>query len=205
VPVLPAPSDCAACAEYWPSANPVDGVTDQEVPDRVADNVCTNVPLPALHDACDPEHTNTDTVDESALVVPAAAAPAVPANAGVESLTVEPFAGAVIVTLGAAVSTTNLFTPDVPVLPAPSDCAACAEYWPSANPVDGVTDQEVPDRVADNVCTNVPLHALHDACDPEHTNTDTVDESALCELSAACAPADPENVGFAELPNELFT
>src|SRR5581483_6368845 len=93
----------------------------------------------------------------------------------------------------------------VPVLPAPSDCAACAEYWPSANPVDGVTDQEVPDRVADNVCTNVPLPALHDACDPEHTNTDTVDESALCELSAACAPADPENVGFAELPNELFT
>ena len=66
----------------------------------------------------------TVTVAESGFGAPWF--PAVPVKVGVVLLVAVPFVGAVIATVGAVVSITNVFGVLVPMLPRESVCVACA-------------------------------------------------------------------------------
>ena len=79
-------------------------------------SVCTGEP-----EVLDPEKILTMIVEESPAAVPAA-----PENAGLLLLSVLPFAGLVNVTAGAFVLIVKVLGVLTPVLPALSDCCACA-------------------------------------------------------------------------------
>ena len=97
MPVLPALSDCSACAVYVPSASGWFGATDQRPPETVAVSVCTGEPEVLV-----PANTLTVIIDESPGAVPAA-----PENAGLLLFVVLPLTGLVNVTAGATVSTVH--------------------------------------------------------------------------------------------------
>jgi hypothetical protein len=84
------------------------------------------------------------------------AVPAAPENVGFVTLDEDPFAGAVMVTTGAVVSTVNVLADDNPVNPDEFDCDACAVYRPAASAVVAVTDHFPADAVALSVCAGVP-------------------------------------------------
>jgi hypothetical protein len=90
---------------------------------RVAVSVCTGVPL-----ALDPEYKFTVTVAKSPPALPA-----IPAKVGVEFDRAAPLAGCVSVTLGAVVSTVNVFAELEPVVPKMFCCVAWEVYVPSAS------------------------------------------------------------------------
>ena len=83
--------------------------------------------------------------------------PAVPLMAGVVSFVLAPSAGVVSEILGGVGSIVNVCGALNPVLPAPSDCCACAVYVPAPSAVVAVIVHVVPVRVALSVCTGLPL------------------------------------------------
>jgi hypothetical protein len=90
--------------------------SDQDVPDRVVEGVCTTAPpVP------EPAWIVTLTVDESPAPLPA-----VPAIVGVFVNSVAPLAGLEMVTVGAAVLTVKVTAEDWPVWPAWSVWVATA-------------------------------------------------------------------------------
>ena len=115
VPVFPAVSACDACAVYVPSASAGEPSTVHVPPLRVAVSVWTGEPV-----AVAPAKTFRVTDAASPVALPAA-----PEYAGVVSLVREPSAGAVNVTAGGVVSTTNVLAVLVPLFPAVSVWVAC--------------------------------------------------------------------------------
>ncbi len=99
-----------------------------------------------------PAYTLTVTELLSPVVIPAT-----PLNAGVPLASVALFAGAVSVTTGAVVSTTNVCAALAPVLLAASTCVACAVYVPAASAGDPSIVHVPPLRVATRVCTGEPV------------------------------------------------
>src|SRR5205085_9922627 len=86
-----------------------------------------------------------------------AAVPAAPRKPGVPLLVTAPLLGAVRVTAGGVVSTVKVAALLSPVLPAASDCCACAVYVPSASAGAATTDQAPALAVAVSVSTGVPV------------------------------------------------
>src|SRR5206468_1077594 len=83
--------------------------------------------------------------------------PAVPLKVGVVSLVELPLAGVTRLTTGAVVSTTNVLSVLVPVLPAASDWEARAVYVPSGRAAESTVYAPVPPlRVAVRVWTAEP-------------------------------------------------
>ena len=117
---------------------------------RVVVRVRTGVPVAVV-----PEYTLTVTVVESALGLGPAAVPAVPVNVNPLSFEAWLAVGAVIVTVGAVVSTTKVTAALVPVLPARSVWLACAVNWPLASAA-ALIVHAAPERVALSVCVSVP-------------------------------------------------
>src|SRR5437588_563466 len=87
------------------------------------------------------------------------AVPAPPPKVGAVLAVAEPSAGWLRVTAGGVVSTVKVAAPLRPVLPAASDCCACAVYVPSASAGEA-TDQAPALAVAVRVSTGVPVAVL---------------------------------------------